>query len=63
MRVLANRFLLYSGNSRRHSRVSERAGINLAASMRDQNRYKIDKSRYKGSETVRIREEVNRYSI
>ena len=63
MWVLANRFPSYSGNSRRHSRVSERVGINLVVSTRDQNRYKVSKSRYKSSEVVRIRGEVNRYSV
>ena len=63
MQVLANRFLSYSGNSRRHSRVSERVEINLAASTRDQNRYKTSKSRYKNSETIRIEGEVNGYSV
>ena len=63
MWVLTNRFLSYSGNSRRHSRVSEGVGINLVASTRDQNRYKVGKSRYKGSKVVRIRGEVNRCSV
>ena len=63
MRVLANRFPSCSGNSRRHSRVSEGAGINPAASTRDQNRYKAGKSRYKGSEAVRIGGEVNGCSV
>ena len=62
MRVLVNRFLSYSDNSRRYSKVSERVKINLVISTRNKNRYKIDKSRYKSSKTIRIREEVNEYS-
>ena len=60
--MLVNRFLSCSDNSRRYSRVSEGVGINLAVSTRDKNRYKTSKSRYKSSETIRVREEVNEYS-
>ena len=60
--MLINRFLSYSGNSRRYNRVSKRVEINLVISTRDKNRYKIDKSRYKSSKIIRVREEVNEYS-
>ena len=62
IRILINRFLLYSGNSRRYSKVSERVEINLIVSTRDKNRYKISKSRYKSSKIVKVKEKVNRYS-